>query len=167
MFKPAFDIVVNRINPLKSQLNAQSERHQIHTPKATSLSIKCTFQVEKIEQKNKQGKFAKLGHVCEKCKPGVFFVAAIYINASDVGSHKALVFQQSDAIIKIHSLHVSVIAPVQTWLSRMGKMGCYSTSKFVTENQRRENYSETCPVVLVTTNFWVLGHQLNGMLEEF
>lgn len=137
MFKPAFDIVVNRINPLKSQLNAQSERHQIHTPKATSLSIKCTF----------------LGHVCEKCKPGVFFVAAIYINASDVGSHKALVFQQSDAIIKIHSLHVSVIAPVQTWLSRMGKMGCYSTSKFVTENQRRENYSETCPVVLVTTNF--------------
>lgn len=106
MFKPAFDIVVNRINPLKSQLNAQSERHQIHTPKATSLSIKCTFQVEKIEQKNKKGKFAKLGHVCEKCKPGVFFVAAIYINASDVGSHKALVFQQSDAIIKIHSARV-------------------------------------------------------------
>lgn len=121
---------MNRINPLKSQLNAQSERHQIHTPKATSLRIKCTFQVEKIEQKkNKNGKFAKLGHVCEKCNPGYFFVATIYTNASDVGNHKALVFQQSDDIIKIHSLHVSVIAPVQTWLSRMGKMGCYSTSK--------------------------------------
>lgn len=92
-----------------------------------------------MNKKHKKGKFAKLGHVCEKCNPGYFFVAAIYTNASDVGNHKALVFQQSDAIIKIHSLHVSVIAPGQTWLSRMGKMGSYSTSKNISECHRKPN----------------------------